>query len=150
MPEFLAISRRLDGIDCWLRKQVVKLKVLRFYLQLRDRLRASSQEFGIRITHGELFDAACRAYFELHVVDGSFEGAVYALRTRGIPSISAEMIVRVVAEYCPKGNELRTEEKPCSLPSPLTSMRIDRGNDTHSVSTPLPLTSTEESLSCGG
>lgn len=132
MTEFLALTRRLDGIDGWIQKLIVKFKVLRFYRELRARLREQKRAFGMRITNGELFDMACLAYWELFVVDGSLEGAVYTLRTKGLPSISAEMIVMQVAQHCPKGQEIRLKDEFLFSPLP-----------------PIP-TLNKETTSCGG
>ena len=132
MPEHFLMLNLVDPLDQLIRKLVVKLKIARHFIRLRRDVSVHHAQFGISITNAELFRAASKAYWELFVVDGSIEGAIYMLREMGIPSISAEMIVLYVANLCPETRKTRVEE----------STRFH-------VSSPLPAQKAE-GVTCGG
>ena len=71
MHEYMCVTRPIDFIDGCLKKVGVRLLILSKFHHLRKHLAARSRAFSEHRPHEGLFSAACRAYFEVHVVDGN-------------------------------------------------------------------------------
>ena len=111
MYDFMFISNLVDAVDRLLRKEFIRIKIdgRLIELQRRLKLQAATQEHCYNSL--QLLDAACNAYWELHVVDGSEEVALQLLQLRGFNLEVSRTILQWVKKQRPIQRKKRASSK---------------------------------------